>query len=423
MYKFIGSAIFIAALLSGCADKKSPPLTGARVDIEDGKSCTIRRDAKRNVTLAKPVTTMSWTAEGKDFSHNSGHSTLPAKLRKLFELPVGISSGRIVSTPIVIRDKVIVFGNDSNIYAYNHSTGNLIWKSDIGAKKGIGGGICADGSKIFAATYDAKLVALDIEKGSIIWKANLSTQARNAPVAADGKVFVVNINNQTEAFNTDSGAVLWKNSGTVNDTSVLGTSSPAITFPTRDTLISAYSSGEVIATSTESGDVLWSYAISSLNCFNSQFATPHIKASPVIFDNIVYAVSYAGRTVAIDSRSGSVIWQQPFGGVSSPAIVGDIMFLLTGDNILYCMDRHDGAVVWQKQLPKVDGIDSPWHGPVIAGDRIYFTGKHGSIISMGMNGVISEIYRAADQVSVPAIVAQEKLFIVTDDGVLVIFGK
>jgi quinohemoprotein ethanol dehydrogenase len=85
----------------------------------------------------------------------------------------------LVSTPLVI-DAVMYFTGTMNVIrAVDAATGKLIWTYDpevfkeVGRKKQVGfvhnRGISFSKGKIFAATWDGRLFALDAKTGKLIW--------------------------------------------------------------------------------------------------------------------------------------------------------------------------------------------------------------------------------------------------------------
>jgi alcohol dehydrogenase (cytochrome c) len=76
----------------------------------------------------------------------------------------------------------------------------------------------------------------------------------------------------------------------------------------------------------------------------------------------------AGRMVALDAETGSVVWDRPFdtgmvfGGAT---VVNDLVFTSTNDGTFYALDRATGAPVWTYRAP--GGING-W--PAVTDDTV-----------------------------------------------------
>ena len=98
--------------------------------------------------------------------------------------------------------------------------------------------------------------------------------------------------------------------------------------------------------------------------------------------------------------------------------------MLNSHNELVCLTRDFGQVVWIKKLPcdpehPFKGI---WEGPILAGGQLYLVGIHGDLLSLDpKNGETIKEQNLGAPVSLPPIVAQNTLFILTDNGDVMAF--
>ena len=138
----------------------------------------------------------------------------------------------LVSTPLVI-DGVLYFTGTMNVLrAVNAVTGELIWQFDpkvgeaIKGKKQVGWvhnrGLSFYEGKIFTATWDGRLIALDARSGKEIWAVTTFDPERalyitGAPKAFKGKVIIGNGGTENgpsrgfvTAYDANTGEELWK---------------------------------------------------------------------------------------------------------------------------------------------------------------------------------------------------------------------
>ncbi len=153
------------------------------------------------------------------------------------------------SQPIVYDGTIYVTGSYSRLYAVDARTGHKKWQYDHRLPDGImpccdvvNRGAAIYGDKIYFATLDARLVALNRETGKVVWNKKLAEYkdgASNtaAPLIVDGKIITGNsggefgVMGMVEARDAETGELIWQrptvegNMGTLNgkESTVTGT--------------------------------------------------------------------------------------------------------------------------------------------------------------------------------------------------------
>ena len=138
----------------------------------------------------------------------------------------------LVSTPLVV-DRVLYFTGTMNVIrAVDATSGALLWEYDpdvaghIGDDRQVGWvhnrGISFYEGKIFAATWDGRLVALDAKTGELVWSVRTFGKDKplyitGAPKAFNGKVLIGNGGTEVgrargfvTAFDANTGEEAWK---------------------------------------------------------------------------------------------------------------------------------------------------------------------------------------------------------------------
>lgn len=424
----------LLSLVSACSwfdEPEDPPLPGQRIAIlayERG----LRADpsiADMVVQLPEPYVNSAWTQAGGSAAHAMYHLSLSANPQRAWTADVGAGSGRVaqlLAQPIVVGDTVYTMDSRSLVSAFATRDGSRKWQVDLEAEDEdagfFGGGIAADGDKLFAATGFARVFALDAATGETLWIHKAPSPIRGAPVVSDGRVFTVTIDNQLLVLNSETGERLWNHVGVQETAGLLGTASPAVA---RNTVIVPYSSGEVLALLTDDGREVWNENLSAIRRLDPLGDIAQVRGLPVIDRDLVLAISHAGRMLAVDLRQGARAWQAELGGVQMPWAAGDFIYLVTNDSQLVCLLRHDGRIRWVTPLPRFadpDDQEDPirWRGPVLAGDRLIIAGSHGEVLSVSpYDGKPLGFIALGDGAAVSPVVADNSLYLLTDDGQLV----
>ena len=153
-----------------------------------------------------------------------------------------------------------------------------------------------------------------------------------------------------------------------------------------------------------------------------------VRAAPIIDRGVGYAVSQAGRMVALDMKTGARLWDRRFGGINTPWIAGDFIFLLANNGHLVSLTRRGGRVVWLQNLPiweEPESQDGPinWVGPVLAGDRLVIANNNGDVLSISpYTGEILGRDKVSGAVRVAPIVANGAVYIQTENGTIQSFN-
>jgi len=210
--------------------------------------------------------------------------------------------------------------------------------------------------------------------------------------------------------------------GIAETAGLLGGASPAADG---SVVITAYSSGEIVALRLENGRVVWSDSLTALRRTDPVSSLAHIRGRPVIDRGRVVASSNSGRTVAIDLRTGSRLWEQGFGSTHGAWVAGEFIYLMSTNGEIVCLARRNGGIRWVRQLQRFEDEEDKenpifWSGPVLAGDRILVGGSHGELWSISpYTGSLLGRVDVGGAVYLPVVVAQDTVFVLTDDADLI----
>jgi len=234
----------------------------------------------------------------------------------------------------------------------------------------------------------------------------------------------IEILHERYARGADTGEVLWEHYAFAENAAILGASSPAISG---DTVIAAFSSGEVYALLTQNGQIAWQDSISRTGRLTALATINDIDGQPVVYNGRVYVGSQSGRLAAIDLRSGERIWETNIGTLYTPWIAGDYMYVVNLGGEVVCLSVRDGRVRWITQLERFEKRKKRkelvrWVGPVLAGDRLIVASSTGYMLSISpYTGEIISGLEVGDGILIPPIVANNTLYVLTDDGDLEAF--
>ncbi len=118
-----------------------------------------------------------------------------------------------------------------------------------------------------------------------------------------------------------------------------------------------------------------------------------LRTNPIVYDGVMY-VTNTNEIHALDATSGRLIWSykdtraKKEAASRGAAIYGDRVYFVTADVYLVALDRRTGAVVWQKKYGNIeDGIFGT-AAPLIVKDKV-LVGVGGG--DLGMRGYVSAL--------------------------------
>jgi outer membrane protein assembly factor BamB len=418
--------------------EKTPPLPGKRIPVIPSQD-KIRgelADGSSPITLPPPHANDSWTQPGGEPTNAPGHLELGGSVREAWSADAGTGSsknGRISASPIVYDGRVYTLDADGNVSAFAITGGAAVWKASLepsteskgssfsasgllslGGTDGgaYGGGIAADGGRIYAASGYGNVVALDPATGKRLWEKSVGAPVRASPTAVSERVFLVTTEGRFYCLSGIDGTELWAARGLPQTASLGLNSSPAVEG---DIVVVPYPSGDLVALKISDGSAIWSENLSRTRT-TSQLASMSDAARPAIDGDTVFAVGHGGRMVATQAKTGERLWSLNVPGTQTPWVAGDAVFVVDTSGQLMAITRRDGKVQWTAKLPDA----ATWSGPTLAGGALWLASSKGQLIGVdattGRAGTPMDLGSA---VYIAPVVAQGKMFVLTDTAKLI----
>ena len=403
--------------------EKQVPLPGKRmaVALADGTATgsVELASADRPLSLPPPRQNDAWSLPGGVAANAPGHLMLAANIRTIWSVDVGQGSsklGRLTASPIVADGRVFTLDAAGQVTAISGS-GSVAWRTSLVPEKSVdtkafGGGLAAEGGRVFVATGHGIVTALDAQGGKKLWDKNIGSPIRSEPTVGGGRVFVVTTDGRTVALAGHDGAEMWTYRGLPERASLLIGASPAIDG---EIVVVPNPSGDVVALRVTDGTVVWTESLARTRVASSLGAMSD-AASPAIDGGTVFAIGHAGRMVATEARSGERVWSANIAGIHMPYVAGDAVYVVDTGGQLIAMSKRDGKALWTTRL---SGAKS-WSGPVLAGGKLWLTSDTGKLV--GVNAAGGKVETQLDigaPIYIAPVVAGGRMFVLTDKARLV----
>lgn len=427
--KKISMGTLLAALALAACDSKKEVITGTRIPVVNYESSLQADSEAQNMSVFLPLPEMGrdWPQAAGGADHVLPHVSLNDSFQPQWTTSIGSGNGagRLLSSPIVTEGVIYALDTSGHVTALQASSGEALWQTDISPEGRedsiIGGGVAYGEGKVFVTSPHAEVLALDAKTGKILWRVLTQSPIRAAPTFVDGRLYILTISNQLEILEAETGKRLWDHAGITEYAGLLGTATPAVS---KGVVVVTYSSGEIYALKAENGHQLWTETLTSTRRPDSLSSLSHIRALPVIDQDLVIVIGHNQKMAAYDVRRGERLWERHIGGIRTPAVAGGAVFMINSHNELLCLTRDYGQVVWVKKLeadPK-HPYKIMWEGPLLAGNKLYLVNAKGKLVAFDpRNGTQLSERQLGASVSLAPIVSQETLYVLMDNGDLVAF--
>lgn len=435
------AGLVLVALLSGCGEKELI-LPGERFDVrtplessvpiegEPAPAQPVAANRSVPISLPAPVTNADWTHRGSNVRHLAPHVALSAQPVRVWSANIGEGNSRrfrISATPVVADGRIFTLDARAGVAATSTGGGTL-WQislvpaSDRGGE-GSGGGLAFGEGRLFVTTGFGELVALDPASGGVIWRQRFTAPVTGAPSVANGIVYVVARDNSAWAVDVADGRVRWQMPGIPSAAGMVGGSGPAVT----DKLVLLpFPSGQLVGALRQGGVEVWKASVAGRRLGRAYGQVSEITADPVVAGAVTYVGNASGRSVAIETATGTRMWEASEGAVNSVAVGGGSIFLVNDEARLVRLDAATGEVIWQAEMPyfteekdKKRKAIYAHYGPVLAGGRLVVASSDGVLrLFSPTDGALVATAELPGGAAAAPVVAGRVLYVVGTEGQL-----
>jgi outer membrane protein assembly factor BamB len=308
------------------------------------------------------------------------------------------------ATPIIWNDRIflnVADGNDLYLWCIDRTKGDVVWKKLLGSgnvkmrKQNMSSpSPVTDGKSVFVMTGTGILKGFDFN-GNELWVRDIQKDYgafglnwgyASSPLLLDDSLYVqvlhgMRTNDPSYLLRIDkkTGKTQWK---VERSTTAIRESPDAYTTPG---LLRYGKTIEIVITGGDcvtghdptTGKELW--RANGLNPDNDP--SYRIVASPVIFDDIIYAPTRVRPLLALkaggrgDITTSHLLWSTLNGpDVPTPVTDGKYFYVVNDRGVMWCLDARTGVEIYGQQRIKPGTYSS---SPVLADDKLYLTNEDG----------------------------------------------
>jgi outer membrane protein assembly factor BamB len=258
------------------------------------------------------------------------------------------------------------------VIAWDAKTGKQLWRFDAGA---VESSPVVVGRTLYFGSKDGRLYALQLrgrKRPRVRWTFTADDEIVAAPVYHGGKVYTATSNGSVYAIDARNGREVWH----ATSFSRFGGreyfyATPAVAY---GRVFAPNADGTVYAYGASSGRLLWARRVGT-----------YVYTAPAVWRRTVFVGTWDGYFVALDAATGRERWRfdAPATISGAPTVLSGLVYFSTcgrcgiggsrrvelGPRRTFALNARNGDVVWRF----FDGKYSP---VVSDGRRIYLAGKH-----------------------------------------------
>lgn len=259
---------------------------------------------------------------------------------------------------------------------------------------------------LFVSQQNGLIQKIDLSKGVVIDEIKLSDDVSTAPVFFEGLIYVGTKNGELQAYDKDfkllwaekvlgeilatpsvdhaniavqttNGKIylfdrvthkqLWVYTQEIPILSIRGTSTPLLH---ENVVITGFANGKFIGLNRKTGLPIWERRIAFPKGQSDLAKLVDVNIDPVLSDGIVYISAYRGNLVAIQAKTGEMIWNRAVSTIRPLSIKDNLLVIVDNDDIVWGFDKRSGKVSWKHQFLKGRKLTGAciWNEVVVVGD-------------------------------------------------------
>ncbi len=266
-------------------------------------------------------------------------------IKRLWSTKIGSDSEflRVALRPVGDGNRIYAASRDGNVVALNPESGRVIWKARLGIDLSAGPGV--GGDAIAVVSTDGFLITLDSDSGAERWRTYIEGESLARPLLRNEFVVVQTVDNRLRAYSAIDGNERWTIEQSTPPLTLRGSASPV---SVGTVVVTGFDNGRITAVELSTGVVQWEALLSPPTGRSDLDRLSDVDGNIAVVGQDIYAAGYQGRIASLAAASGQVIWGREISSnVGVTADWNNIYTVQEGGEIL-AMSRRTGAEVWRQ---------------------------------------------------------------------------
>ena len=316
---------------------------------------------------------------------------------------------RVALRPMGDGNRVYAASVNGNVVALDAERGKQVWRNkldiDLSSGPGVGEGL------VVVVSADGYVVALAADDGTERWRAYISGESLATPLVHEEWVVVQAVDNKLTALSVFDGSERWTVEQSTPALTMRGSTSP---MQVGQTVVTGFDNGRVMAVNLSSGDVEWDSMLAPPSGRSDLDRLSDIDGDIAVVGQDIYASGYQGRIASLAAESGQVLWARELSTYEGVSADWNSVYSTLDNGELVALNRNSGTEIWRQNalLRREPTVPVSFRTTVAVGDLDgylhFFSNVDGEPVARVRAG-------KSAIVSTPLVMA-DRLFVQSDDG-------
>ncbi len=349
------------------------------------------------------------------------------QLNRLWNVSIGrgAEDKAIRLVPGFSGSRIFAASADGTVKALESGTGREIWRVNITefyseeerrnafnkTADTITGGVGVGEELVLVGSSAGELVAMNQSDGSLAWRAITTSEVLAPPQVDGGLVVAQSIDGKVAAFSAFDGERQWLYSASIPSLTLRGTATPHLS----DGVITGFANGRVVVIQRDRGIPVIDQRIAASQGQSDLERLVDIGGLIARDGNMLFAASYQGNVVAMDlAENGRVRWGAEASTVTGVTVGFGSVYLASADGEVYSYNSTNGRENWKNEALLYRDLTVP----VPLGSYLAVSDFEGymHLLAQSDGRFVGRVRIDNDGINSPAVVDGSRVYILGNSG-------
>ena len=358
-----------------------------------------------------------------DNRNNFGIQNYSGKLKKIknFKFSKFNNENDTDLTPLFLKNGIVFFDNKGSIIRFD-SDKKIIWKKNYYSKFEK-----KNNPKLSFALIKKKLIVVDnlsniflinFENGNLIWKKKNDYPFNSEIKTIDDRFFVIDLKNVLRCFFIKDGSECWNYE---TEKALTITNAKNSLFVSENSVYFINNLGDLTAVDTSSGNLLWQLPTQSSDIIN---ITYNFKNSKLVSEGkSIFFSNNKNEFYSVDLKNGSVNWINGVSSSLTPILIKNLIITFSDNGYLFVIDKEKGNIIKIKDVYKIYKEKNRKKikpmGFSISQDKIYLSNSDGKLIILDLKtGNIKKVEKITGKIMSKPFLYNNHLFMIKNGAII-----
>lgn len=293
------------------------------------------------------------------------------QVQRVWKESIGNGAGRsgVRLRPAYADGKLYVASVDGELAALDAASGKTIWRDNTHTQGWFGfgdkrrpdalyaGGPAVSGDLLAVGTLDGHVYGIDAATGKQRWAAEVSDEVVSEPVIGNGIVYARTNDGRIYALDASNGQRKWVNDQA--DVPLLSLRGNGPLLVSHGVVFLGTDDGKVTALRSDTGSAQWQQAIAKGEGRTDIDKLDDADDILQLDGDNLYATAYHGQLVSIDAPTGKINWNHPFSSYVGVAVAGKQLVGVDDQSVVWAFDAATGGNMWKQDALQYRWLSAP----------------------------------------------------------------